>query len=85
MDYVNAVCASASVCKAALRYEPGDSRPALPADRTGLSGQTELFYDYRTNVASYPAWQRFLRERQPPLLVAWGPRFTSWMRQPAIT
>jgi pimeloyl-ACP methyl ester carboxylesterase len=34
--------------------------------------QTELFYDYRTNLASYPEWQRFLRERQPPLLVVWG-------------
>lgn len=34
--------------------------------------QTELFYDYRSNVASYPAWQAWLRRRQPPLLVVWG-------------
>jgi pimeloyl-ACP methyl ester carboxylesterase len=34
--------------------------------------QTDLFYDYRTNVASYPAWQNWLRDRQPPLLVIWG-------------
>ena len=34
--------------------------------------QTDLFYDYRTNVASYPAWQRWLRDAQPPLLVIWG-------------
>ena len=34
--------------------------------------QTELFYDYRTNVASYPAWQDWLRQHQPPLLVLWG-------------
>lgn len=34
--------------------------------------QTELFFDYRTNVASYPAWQEWLRAYQPPLLVAWG-------------
>jgi pimeloyl-ACP methyl ester carboxylesterase len=34
--------------------------------------QIELFYDYRTNVASYPAWQRWLRTRKPPLLVVWG-------------
>jgi pimeloyl-ACP methyl ester carboxylesterase len=33
--------------------------------------QTDLFYDYRTNVASYPAWQQWLRA-QPPLLVPWG-------------
>ncbi len=34
--------------------------------------QIELFYDYRTNVASYPEWQEWLRRRQPPLLVVWG-------------
>lgn len=34
--------------------------------------QSDLFYDYRTNVASYPRWQRWLRDRQPPLLVLWG-------------
>lgn len=34
--------------------------------------QTDLFYDYRTNVASYPAWQAWLRSRQPRLLVIWG-------------
>ena len=34
--------------------------------------QATLLYDYRTNVASYPAWQAWLRERKPPTLVAWG-------------
>ena len=34
--------------------------------------QTELFYDYRTNVESYPKWQGWLREHQPRLLVIWG-------------
>jgi pimeloyl-ACP methyl ester carboxylesterase len=34
--------------------------------------QADLFYDYRTNVASYPAWQRWMRERHPRLLVLWG-------------
>src|SRR5271170_4705659 len=34
--------------------------------------QADLLYDYRTNVASYPAWQAWLRERQPPTLVVWG-------------
>lgn len=34
--------------------------------------QAALLYDYRTNVASYPRWQAWLRERQPPLLVMWG-------------
>ena len=34
--------------------------------------QTDLFYDYRTNVQSYPAWQEWLRKHQPKLLVIWG-------------
>jgi pimeloyl-ACP methyl ester carboxylesterase len=34
--------------------------------------QADLLYDYRTNVASYPAWQAWLREHKPPTLVAWG-------------
>ncbi len=34
--------------------------------------QADLLYDYRTNVASYPAWQAWLREHRPPLLVMWG-------------
>ena len=34
--------------------------------------QSDLFYDYRTNVAAYPAWQKWLRSRQPRLLVLWG-------------
>ena len=33
--------------------------------------QMDLFYDYRTNVESYPAWQEWLRRHQPPLLVLW--------------
>lgn len=32
----------------------------------------DLFYDYRTNVPLYPAWQRFLAERQPRTLIFWG-------------
>jgi pimeloyl-ACP methyl ester carboxylesterase len=34
--------------------------------------QTELFYDYRTNVESYAKWQVWMREHQPRLLVIWG-------------
>ena len=36
--------------------------------------QLDLFYDYRTNVALYPAWQQFLRTRQPDTLIFWGQR-----------
>lgn len=41
--------------------------------------QLDLFYDYQTNVASYPRWQQWLRDHQPHLLVLWGkydPSFT---------
>lgn len=34
--------------------------------------QSDLFYDYRTNVTAYPAWQAWLRKSQPRTLVLWG-------------
>jgi pimeloyl-ACP methyl ester carboxylesterase len=34
--------------------------------------QLDLFYDYRTNVDLYPAWQKFLHEQQPKTLIFWG-------------
>jgi pimeloyl-ACP methyl ester carboxylesterase len=34
--------------------------------------QSDLFYDYRTNVEGYPKWQVWMREKQPRLLVIWG-------------
>ena len=34
--------------------------------------QSDMFYDYRTNVESYPKWQAWMREKQPRLLVVWG-------------
>jgi pimeloyl-ACP methyl ester carboxylesterase len=34
--------------------------------------QADLLYNYRTNVASYPAWQAWLRKHKPPTLVVWG-------------
>ena len=34
--------------------------------------QAALLYDYRTNVAAYPAWQAWLRQHRPPTLVTWG-------------
>ena len=34
--------------------------------------QSDLFYDYRTNVQNYPKWQAWLRDNQPRLLVIWG-------------
>jgi len=37
-----------------------------------LQIQSDLFYDYRTNVTSYPQWQAWMQKNQPRLLVFWG-------------
>lgn len=34
--------------------------------------QSDLFYDYRTNVENYPKWQAWMQKTQPSLLVIWG-------------
>ena len=34
--------------------------------------QSDLFFDYRTNVESYTTWQAWMRRTQPRLLVIWG-------------
>src|SRR5262249_25467993 len=34
--------------------------------------QLDLFLDYASNVALYPKFQAFFRERRPPLLAVWG-------------
>jgi pimeloyl-ACP methyl ester carboxylesterase len=34
--------------------------------------QSDLFFDYQTNVANYPSWQAWLKRHHAPLLVLWG-------------
>lgn len=34
--------------------------------------QLDLFLDYQSNIALYPAWQAYFRDRRPPILAAWG-------------
>ena len=34
--------------------------------------QSDLFYDYQSNVASYSKWQEWMHKTQPRLLVLWG-------------
>ncbi len=34
--------------------------------------QSDLFFDYQTNVAAYPQWQAWMRRTRPPMLVLWG-------------
>jgi pimeloyl-ACP methyl ester carboxylesterase len=42
-------------------------------DRPGNKDiQLDLFLDYASNVKLYPSFQKFLRDRKPPLLAIWG-------------
>lgn len=34
--------------------------------------QLDLFLDYNSNLALYPAFQQYLRDKQPPVLAIWG-------------
>ncbi|WP_345952889.1 alpha/beta hydrolase [Mucilaginibacter sp. PAMB04168] len=34
--------------------------------------QLDLLYNYRTNIAEYPNWQKWLKDTQPRLLLVWG-------------
>ena len=45
----------------------------LGLDRPGNDEiQLDLFYDYRTNVPLYPAFQEYFRAFKPRFLAAWG-------------
>ena len=45
---------------------------ALMAAGNNKDVQLDIFYDYQTNLKYYPAWQQWLREKQPPLIAVWG-------------
>lgn len=66
------------------QYYTGVSEPALVApesytldqyflDRDGNTDlQLDLFKDYASNIALYPAFHQYFKEHQPPLLAVWG-------------
>jgi pimeloyl-ACP methyl ester carboxylesterase len=66
------------------QYVGGTERPELVAPESWtldqhfleLPGrkdiQVELAFDYKENVAAYPAWQDYLRRHRPPMLIVWG-------------
>jgi pimeloyl-ACP methyl ester carboxylesterase len=74
----------ASVDSARLRHVNGSPHPerynpdlwkdevAFLARPGEADIQSDLFYDFRNNLAAFPAWQNWLRERKPPTLVVWG-------------
>jgi len=45
---------------------------ALLARKGNDEIQLDLFLDYASNVALYPKFQQYFRERKPPLLAVWG-------------
>lgn len=45
--------------------------------------QLDLFYDYRTNVALYPDFQRYLRGSGVPVLAVWGENDAIFVREGA--
>jgi len=52
--------------------ESSDGRRSFLTSPGQAQIQSDLFYDYRTNVDAYPKWQAWMRETQPHLLVLWG-------------
>jgi len=56
------------------RYDPDqwDAEVAYMNKPGTMEIALDLSYDYRTNVAAFPAWQDYLRAHKPPLLVVWG-------------
>lgn len=58
----------------AARVSPdGWTLDAWYIQRPGVDDiQLDLFLDYASNVALYPAFQEYFREHQPPLLAIWG-------------
>ena len=41
-----------------------------------IAARNDLWFDYRTNLEHYPAWQALLKRIDAPLLVIWGSRDT---------
>ena len=39
-----------------------------------IDARNDMWFDYGSNVASYPAWQAALKKAAPPVLVLWGSR-----------
>ena len=68
-----------SPIRSATIRTPGRTSTPCCRGRASDRIQSDLFYDYQTNVASYPKWQAWMREYKPPMLVVWGryaPSFT---------
>ncbi|MGZ5871211.1 MAG: alpha/beta fold hydrolase [Bradyrhizobium sp.] len=66
-QYVHGVADETSVAPEAYTLDA-----ALLARQDNDEIQLDLFLDYASNVALYPKFQAYFREKQPPLLAVWG-------------
>jgi pimeloyl-ACP methyl ester carboxylesterase len=72
-DTIKAVYVTGSAVPELLSPDSWNSDYLLTLQRkNGRKIQMDLFYDYRTNPALYPRWQKFLREHQPKTIIFWG-------------
>jgi pimeloyl-ACP methyl ester carboxylesterase len=53
---------------AILLNQVSEQRPGV------IDARNDMWFDYGSNVASYPAWQAALKKAAPPVLVLWGSR-----------
>ncbi|HWE24982.1 MAG TPA: alpha/beta hydrolase [Myxococcales bacterium] len=67
MQYVTGVADPAAVAPEGYTLDA-----ALVARPGNMDIQLDLLLDYASNVRLYPAFQRYFREMQPPLLAIWG-------------
>lgn len=51
---------------AILLMQMSEQRPGV------IEARNDMWFDYGSNVASYPAWQAALKKAAPPVLVLWG-------------
>lgn len=45
--------------------------------------QSDLIFDYQSNVANYPKYQKYVRDYQPEIIAAWGKNDLSFVYQGA--
>jgi pimeloyl-ACP methyl ester carboxylesterase len=53
---------------AILLMQISEQRPGV------IEARNDMWFDYGSNVASYPVWQAALKKAAPPVLVLWGSR-----------
>lgn len=76
-EYFNSLTfPSASTWMESDRLNPDAVLLMLESERRRgvIEARNDLWFDYGTNVARYPAWQAILRRTAVPMLILWGSR-----------